>query len=878
MGYPELSLDDLYLMDGNPLLANLGQQSRELVELLLRNWVDVDGSGDIFNLENQSIQPTSALELIQNDIRNLTNRLEPTLRLSENTGQYVLPVDGFAQDESIQIQVCHNRMREVQTMYNQVAKELQTNPSGLKLNEILITAPDIDDYAPYIQAVFGEEYLLSNDNRQIKIPYNITGNRQLKFVSLLTTVQQFLNVPYQLPVSYLLDILADANIMHNFELSEADVELIKRWLSDNNTHLGYDQHDYQELDIAESDLYSLKRLINNLTLGLCIPALVTQASAADDLAIYNGEYPAVAYDNLDFAESHILGKLNIIVSLLVDTRNQFYVDATNYQALPITKITEILNSLKSTIFTSPEDCNQIDEFIKTLLVNSAEKINLAIINRLIEDYLSANKGMIRFNGSLTCASLQNMRNLPFKLIYILGLNFGEYPRAYSPNQLSFLSRTWYLGDRNYTLEDKQVFLDTVLAAKDKLILSYVGRSETDNQKLEPSSVLSLFQEVIVNSFNDGQEYLHQISQFNALHPFYHNAPVEYSGYWAQVIGLASNSFEDKRWSFANKISLNNLAEERRSKLLEPNITDIINSLLYTNNSLKKVLQITDYDNEIELDDYEPYQLSSYELAQKLYSAFEQIGLSRLQTMYSEGNLLAYLQTLGILSDQSLGQIQLDNYYLLYGLYAGYTQGEKYSFSLVTEAGINLIGNLKLLNNVYYVLPKFNGVKFQPPSKSSVFPLKLRANYLVWSLVLNNPLIQFFDVNGGEVKLTPQVEVISFEYDADLSSKFMAKRSQLSIKDSTLAWNMLLDYYTNSLTSRTLFHKSAIEKYLAQVKGDSPETAMISSLYNGFNNYQLDDLRNDPLWGNEIDDYANLVKEYQVNPLLDLAKLYEQVVI
>ena len=74
--------------------------------------------------------------------------------------------------------------------------------------------------------------------------------------------------------------MANSTIMNSLALTEEDVELVKKWLNDNNIHFGYDVDDYRELNIGDADLYSLKRLVHNLTLGLCLPAQVFEDSLA----------------------------------------------------------------------------------------------------------------------------------------------------------------------------------------------------------------------------------------------------------------------------------------------------------------------------------------------------------------------------------------------------------------------------------------------------------------------------------------------------------------------------------------------------------------------------------------------------------------------
>src|SRR5690606_1374019 len=92
------------------------------------------------------------------------------------------------------------------------------------------------------------------------------------------------------------------------------------------------------------------------------------------------------------------------------------------------------------------------------------------------------------SNGITFCSLIPMRSIPFKIIGLLGMNHDNFPRK--ENRLSFnlITEKHQLGDRNIKDNDKHLFLETILSAKEYLFISYIGKSVANNTTL-PASIL-----------------------------------------------------------------------------------------------------------------------------------------------------------------------------------------------------------------------------------------------------------------------------------------------------------------------------------------------------------------------------------------------------
>ncbi len=877
---PDLSLDDLYLNDGNPLLANLGQQSRELIELLRANDVQVyDFNPADFNSHTVS-SPKTILEILQGDIRQIKYRVHPKYRVHSESEYYADPIrlineesgllyDLPAQQLSLRVNVVHNKMREVQVMFNEIVAILDKNPTTT-LSDILITAPDIDDYAAYLAAVFDNETVTKENGETFKLLYNLTGNRRHKNYKILETLQLILNAPYQLNVSYLLEILMQSELQINLALSNDDILLIKRWLADNHTHFGYSAADYAMYGYQNYTVHSFKQFLTNLVLGACLNTqMLATESGLPLYRSYNVNY--IPYDNLDNAQINLANKLIGLIELLENLRKKLYQDVDNYRDLSLSEIHVLFTHLQEQLINDDDSLLTSNKFSATLLQQDPDlQFNLPMINLLLTEYMNSLSSKLNLNGSICCASMQYMRNLPFKHIYVLGLNFGEFPSSYRPNQLSLLANEWYLADRNYNSEDKQAFLDTILAARQQLILSYVGRKETDNSLIKPSPALSLLITTLGQSFsnfwlNDGSaqqkfDFKNLVSH-HSLHPFYNNSQVSYSQIWQQIaLKSSSDNFCDLRWNFA-QLSTIKLTPEQEQKYFVLNLKNLTDMLLYTNANLYKTLGISLFDNEIELTDVENLALTDAGLAKQLWSYFEQYS----QQSNSE-TLREFLQLKGVLAYQHIGQWQFDYYQNFYQIYLqarGTKQVElKFDYTLQRSDGSEL--RLEFADKVWLEdkqlivmdeFAKLSHAKLADKLTEINYALRMRALVLCALLAANNLNSECLEIDQVVIR---QVNVHNKRREFKVS---------VDAADSLL--RRILVYYVRSLTNPVLVHKAAINEY-AKSSVDSfkngalkntpqQSLAKAEAVYRAdWQNYDLDRIKADPIFAPLGVDYFEVI--------------------
>ncbi len=454
--------------NGHPLLVSLGQQGREFQQLLLEQAQ--------FHFEPSSFEVSPAasnLQHLQNDI--LTNQ-SPDLQLSR--------------DGTISIHSCHSRLREVQVLKNQLLEILEQQPD-IALRDIVVMAPDIQCYAPFISAVFAD------------IQHAI-ADRSLRIVNAcLSSLLGFLKLSQsRFGWQSVLDLLEQPVVYRNFGLNQDDMELIRYWISDTQVRWGKSADHLQSLGLPPLAQNTWQAALARLFMGYAV------GSEQDFVA---GVLP---YPDIEGSSSQALGGLNDFLQLL------FQASSESQAAHSLLHWHTLLSNYTDRLFSNidPVERQPLNDLLSEL-AELAEihqpAVNLAVvlawINGRLDESISAN-GFLR--GQLTFCAMLPMRSIPFQVIALLGMNDGEFPRIQRNPGFDLLAQQPRLGDRSRRADDRYQFLEILLSARRKLIITYIGQSQQDNSRLPPSVIVTELLEVLQSAYQ-----LHDLVIDHPLHPF-----------------------------------------------------------------------------------------------------------------------------------------------------------------------------------------------------------------------------------------------------------------------------------------------------------------------------------------------------------------------
>jgi exodeoxyribonuclease V gamma subunit len=475
-------VDDDYLEVGNPLLSSLGKQGREFLELLLES--NQVHSEELF-LDRQE---NTSLDVVKNDILNLT--------FGGEFGAECQPTPRQFNDTSIQIHICHSRLREVEVLHDQILHAIKQSPT-LRLNDILVMVPNIAEYAPFIQSVF------SNN-----LAYRIADRSSAENSTLLSSFMNLLNLPeLRLSGPDVLDLLEVPAIMRHFDLTQENLETISYWVNESGIRWelsGKDKQDYWNL--PPEDQNSWKFGINRLLLGFAM---------SPDQGSWDGILPF----EITPADTGLLGKLCYFVDLLGDVRTELSepkgVDA--WQKL----VTRLISTFYDPRGDEVLEVNQLLQVIDEISLDASagryeDKVSRQMMSYSINQALSSqdsNAGFI--SGGITFATLVPMRSIPFRMVALMGMNDGEYPRDVRPHSFDLIaSCPARKGDRSKKLDDRYLFLEALLSAGEVFYVSFVGKGIRDNKDLPPSVVVGEWLHYLKAVFGEDYSIRHALQPFS----------------------------------------------------------------------------------------------------------------------------------------------------------------------------------------------------------------------------------------------------------------------------------------------------------------------------------------------------------------------------
>ncbi len=462
-----LPAQDLHFEKGNSLLASMGHLGRDFLGLIMD-----------YNPVEESLYEEpgydSLLHAIQSDILNLADRGDAT---GESEGPPI-PEDGMLSDTSIRINSCHSPMREVEILYDYLL-DLFNQESDLKPGEILIITPDIETYTPYIQAVFN-----APDDEKLRIPFTIAGR---SFRNESRTVDAFMAVlelsGSRFEVDRILDILGCDDVRRRFDLLPGDMELIRRWVRDTRISWGIDGTDRSRRGLPDFRENTWRAGMERLLLGYAMPGRGEM--------LFNDILP---YDNIEGGETTVLGKgISFIETLFASVS---FLAGTH----SLIVWAEILLTLIESLFLADDDTGNDVQMIRNVLQRLPsiaeksgfhEEIDLTVVRSFLEHSLSretTGRGFI--TGGVTFCSMLPMSGIPFRVVAMIGMNDGVFPRTSATPGFDRIPENPRRGDRSLRDEDRYLFLESILSARERLYISYIGQGIQDNSRIPPSVVVS----------------------------------------------------------------------------------------------------------------------------------------------------------------------------------------------------------------------------------------------------------------------------------------------------------------------------------------------------------------------------------------------------
>ena len=302
------------------------------------------------------------------------------------------------------------------------------------------------------------------------------------FLSLLGLAEQ------RFSVEWVLGLLDCPAIRARFGLDEADLPRIQHWVAATQTRWGRDAEHKAEFGLPGTLQNSWREGLARLLLGIALP----QAAQTDGLPLYAGLLP---FDDVEGAQAQIAARFSQFAETLFQQAQALRAPR------PLPDWANAIGSLCDALLLAESEADiallqRIRERLQTLreLAQQAghhTPVALPVLRAWLSAQLesrSAGGGFL--TGGVTFCTMVPMRSLPFRVICVLGMDDATFPRRLRPMGFDLISRFPRFGDRSRRADDRFLFLETLLSARDVFYVSYVGRDIRSDAELPPSILLN----------------------------------------------------------------------------------------------------------------------------------------------------------------------------------------------------------------------------------------------------------------------------------------------------------------------------------------------------------------------------------------------------
>ncbi len=493
---------------GHPLLETMGGVYRDFVRVLREE-------GALEEVET-AFDPPAGGTLLEGLQADLFGNRSPSVREGP--------------DGTLSLHSCSGRLREVEALKDRLLALFEEDP-GLRPGDVAVLCPDLEKYASLVEAVFRGE-----PGRPGFIPFQL-GERNYRGESPLG--ESFLRLleilPGRLPASRTADLLEYPPLAERFGLGPEDVEQARLWIRDSGIRWGEDEEHRRGEGLPAFRENSWRWGLDRLLLGYAAPA--------GGKRLYGGVLP---FDDVEGTAASVLGGLCSFFSAIREARA-----ALEEPRAPGEWAAFFAGLLERFFSLSGEDSAD-SAWMRGLLQSMAEEAESAGFEGKVDFLVFQEAFSFRLGeevrrhsflaGGVHFASLLPMRGLPFRVICLLGMNDGEFPRSETPAPFDRIARDPRPGDRSKREDDRSLFLETLAAVRERLLLFWAGRSEREGSLLPPSTAVGELLDVLEKSLPRGREGLvtdHPLQPFSPRYFREGSACRGFGGPWLRAARIVS---------------------------------------------------------------------------------------------------------------------------------------------------------------------------------------------------------------------------------------------------------------------------------------------------------------------------------------------------
>jgi exodeoxyribonuclease V gamma subunit len=461
-------------------------------------------------------------------------------------------------DRSVELHACHGRARQVEVLRDAILHALREDPT-LEPRDVIVMCPDIETFAPLIHATFGAAGAEPTDDPDAPPDLRVRlADRALRQTNpVLGVVGRLLDLATErMTASQVLDLVDRAPVRRRFGLDDDDLARLEDWIAGTGTRWG--------LDAPHRAPFRLDGLVENTWRTGLDRVLVGVTMTEDGQRLVAGVLPL---DDVESGAIDLAGRIAELIDRLDETVTRFQEPRTIADWA-----TELATAADLLTATGPRDEWQraaLDRLLADLAQDAGATaeprasvrpasvdlppenggastltaagrdggaagavavstdaadplLDVGEVRALLDDALAGRSTRANFRtGHLTVCTLQPMRSIPHRVVCLLGLDDDCFPRKSPRDGDDLITADPHVGDHDGRGEDRQMLLDALLAAGDRLVITTTGNDERTNTPCPPAVPVGELLDAIDRTVRtaDGTPARAQITVRHPLQPF-----------------------------------------------------------------------------------------------------------------------------------------------------------------------------------------------------------------------------------------------------------------------------------------------------------------------------------------------------------------------
>ncbi|MFF3568897.1 exodeoxyribonuclease V subunit gamma [Nocardia jiangxiensis] len=477
------SADSSALAVAHPLLAALGRDVRELQQRVRRMGpaIDVHHPGG-----DETISST------------VLSRLQAGIR-SDVWPPLPDPMPG---DDTVRLHSCHGPARQVEVLRDVLLGLFAEDPT-LEARDVIVLCPDVESFAPLVRAAFGQPHADPRSGETATAASNPAHDLRVRLADrtagtanpvLAVLLALFDLADGRVTVTQVLDLAAAEPVRMRCGFDDDDIERLREWAAETGARWGIGQRQRQAFGLGDFAQNTLNAAVDRILLGVA-----AGESSEDWLDL------ALPLEDVDSGDVDLAGRFAEFTDRLAvcvrDLRGPTPVDPAG-GVRPAHEWAQVLGRaldlLTEVSYANTWQAVQARRELSAALEHGGDlALRLPDIAALLHSRLAGRSVRTNFRtGELTVCTLAPMRSVPHRVVVLLGLDDEVFPRAGGIDGDDVLARDPHVGERDSRSEDRQLLLEAIMAAGERLVVLHTGADPVTGAHRPPAIPLAELLDVL----------------------------------------------------------------------------------------------------------------------------------------------------------------------------------------------------------------------------------------------------------------------------------------------------------------------------------------------------------------------------------------------